>query len=179
MSNSSIIYALAAIAVPALTAATLATPPQSAGGRISGAFSMQVGQQHASPVTDGAGPVLLLTESSGTSRSTGPTEYMDGARVISREIADLTQGNGPHQGYITEILGADTSVTRYQGKVVTTPGPDQKPRTSFQGTWSKVSGTGKYAGVSGAGSYKGRMLSQNEYTVEYVGEIVTQPTASR
>jgi hypothetical protein len=177
MSKSSIVYALA-IAVPALTAATLATPTHPSAERISGVFTMKVGQQHALPVADQAGPILLLTQSSGTNRSTAPSRHMDGAQVINREIADLTRGNGPHQGYITEIRGADTSVTRYQGKVVTTLGPDQQPRTSFEGTWTKLSGTGKYAGVSGAGSYKGRMTSATDYTVDYEGEIVTQ-TASR
>ncbi|HEX2218744.1 MAG TPA: hypothetical protein VHG35_08050 [Gemmatimonadales bacterium] len=179
MSRSSIAYALAAIGVPALTAATLATPLQSDRIQISGVFSMKVGQQHALPVADQVGPVLLLTQSSGTNRSTGPSKYMDGAQVINREIADLTQGNGSHQGYITEVTGSDTAVTRYQGEVVTTLGPDQKPATSFRGTWSKVSGTGKYQGVSGGGRYKGRMISPTEYTVDYTGEIVTQRTASR
>jgi hypothetical protein len=164
--------------VPALTAATLATP-QPSGEQIAGIFSLKIGQQHVLPVAGQAGPVLLLTESQGTNRSTGPTRYMEGAQVISRELADLTQGNGAHQGYITEILGADTTVSRYQGKVVTILGADQKPQTSFEGTWSKVSGTGKYQGVSGAGRYKGRMTSQTEYTVEYTGEIVTPRTASR
>ena len=179
MSRFRIAYSLAVVGVPALTAATLATTPHTNRVQVSGVFSMKVGQRHALPIADSAGPVLLLTESSGTHRSTGPTEYMNGARAISREIADLTLGNGPHQGYITESLGADTSVTRWQGTVVTKVGADQQPRTSFEGTWSEVSGTGKYKGVSGSGRYKGRMSSPTEYTVEYDGEIVTQRTASR
>jgi hypothetical protein len=179
MSKLHIAYILMALGVPALTAATLASAPQSERTQVSGVFSMKVGQQHALPVADQAGPVLLLTQSAGTNRSTGSSEYMDGAQVINHEIADLTQGNGPHQGYITEIKGADTSVSRYQGKVVTTLGPDQKPATSFEGTWTKASGTGKYKGASGGGKYKGRMLSPTEYTVEWSGEIVTQRTSSR
>jgi hypothetical protein len=179
MSSSRIVSALAALGVPVLTAATLASAPQWDRIQISGVFSMKAGEQHALPVAGQAGPVLLLTQSSGTSRSTGPTEFMYGAQVINREIADLTQGNGPHQGYITEIKGADTTVSSYRGKVVTALGPDEKPRTSFQGTWSKVSGTGKYQGVSGSGRYEGRMLSPTEYTIEYSGEIATRRTASR
>jgi hypothetical protein len=179
MSRSRVVSALAALGVPLLTAATLASPPQWDRIQISGVFSMKVGKQHALPVADQSGPVLLLTQSSGTGRSTGPTEFMNGARVVNREIADLTQGNGPHQGYITEIKGADTTVTSYRGKVVTTLGPDQKPQTSFQGTWSKVSGTGKFQGVTGSGRYQGRMLSPTDYTIEYSGEIVTRRTASR
>jgi hypothetical protein len=104
---------------------------------------------------------------------------MNGAQVIIREIADLTQGNGAHQGYTTEIQGADTSVARYQGKVTTTIGPDGKPTTSFAGTWSKLRGTGRYADVTGSGSYKGGLTSPTEYTVDWSGEISTPATASR
>jgi hypothetical protein len=174
-----IAYVLAAIGAPVLTAATLSTAPQSDRIAVSGVFSMKVGQQQALPAGDQAGPVLLLTQSAGTNRNTGKSDYMDGAEVINREIADLTQGNGSHQGYLTEIKGADTSLARWHGKVATTLGPDQKPVTSFEGTWSKVGGTGKYAGVSGKGRYKGRMLSPTDYTVEWSGEIVTQRTALR
>jgi len=70
-------------------------------------------------------------------------------------------------------------VARYQGKVATTLGPDQKPATSFEGTWTKLSGTGRYQGVSGGGRYKGRMVSPTVYTVEWSGEIATQRTSTR
>ena len=69
-------------------------------------------------------------------------------------------------------------MTRWQGKVTTTLGPDQKPITRFEGTWSKLKGTGQYEGVTGAGSYRGRMTSPTDYTVEWNGEINTPPTAS-
>jgi hypothetical protein len=179
MSKPRIAYILAALGMPVLTAATLTSPPSSARTQIAGVFTMKVGQQHALPVADQVGPILLLTQAAGTNRSTGKSEYMDGAQVINREIADLTQGNGRHQGYVTEIKGADTATARWQGKVVTTLGPDQKPATSFEGTWTMLSGTGKYQGVTGDGWYKGRMVSQTEYTVEWAGEIATQRTSSR
>ncbi len=179
MSRSSIVFALAILGTPVITAATLDTLPTREGARISGVFSMKVGQQHALPVASPADPVLVLTQSSGTNRSTGKVAYMDGAQVINREIANLTQGNGAHQGYLTEIQGADTSVTSWEGKVITTLGPDQKPLTRFEGSWSKIEGTGRYEGVTGAGSYQGRMTSPTEYTVEWSGEISTPRTASR
>jgi hypothetical protein len=179
MSRSAIAYALVALGVPAITATSLDTDPTRERAQVSGVFSMKVGQQQALPVAGPADPVLLLTQSSGMNRNTGKVAYMDGAEVINREIADLTQGNGPHQGYTTEIHGPDTSVARYQGKVVTTLGPDQKPVTRFEGSWSKFKGTGRYEGVTGAGSYQGRMTSPTEYTVEWRGEISTPRTASR
>jgi hypothetical protein len=179
MSRFSLACALVALGVPAMTAATLETAPLRESVRISGVFTMQVGQQQALPVAGPADPILLLTQSSGTNRSTGKSPYMDGARVINREIADLTQGNGSHQGYLTDIHGSDTTVTRWQGKVTTKLGPDQKPVTAFAGTWSKVAGTGRYEGVTGTGSYTGRMTSPTAYTVEWTGEISTPRTASR
>ena len=177
MSRLILAGALVALGVPAITAATLDPVPDRT--KISGVFSMKVAQQHALPLASPADPVLLLTRSSGTNRNTGSSAYMDGAEVINHEIADLTQGNGPHQGYITEVVGADTAVTRWQGKVVTTLGADQKPDTRFEGSWTKVKGTGRYEGVTGAGSYRGRMTSATEYTVEWSGEITTPRTASR
>ena len=179
MSRFSLAYALVAVGVPAITAATLVTTPAMERSQISGIFSMKVGQQQALSVASPADPVLLLTQSSGTNRSTGKSAYMDGAEVVNREIGDLTQGNGPHQGYLTQIKGADTTITRWQGKVVTTLGPDQKPSTRFEGAWSKLKGTGRYQGLTGAGSYKGRMTSPTEYTIEWNGEISTPRTASR
>jgi hypothetical protein len=171
--------ALAVFGSPVLAASLLALAPAGERIPISGVFSLKYTQQQALPVSDAAGPVLLLTQSTGSNRSTGKFDYMPGAEVINREIADLTQGNGPHQGYITEIKGADTSVTRWQGQVTTTLGADQKPATRFEGKWTKVSGTGRYEGVTGNGTYTGRMLSPTEYTVEWKGEIVLNRTASR
>jgi len=179
MSRFRLACALTALGLPALTAATLGSDSVRERLQVSGVFSMKVGQEQTLPVASPAGPVLFLTQSSGTNRSTGKSAYMDGAEVINRQIADLTQVNGPHQGYITEIQGADTTVTRYQGKVVTTLGPDQQPITRFEGTWSKLDGTGQYKGVTGAGSYKGGITSPTEYTVEWSGEISSPRTASR
>ena len=98
MSRSSLAYALVALGLPAITAATLDTGPSRERLQVSGVFTMKVGQQQALPVATPADPVLLLTQSSGTNRNTGKSAYMDGAEAISREIADLTQGNGPTRG---------------------------------------------------------------------------------
>jgi hypothetical protein len=179
MSRSSLACALVALGLPAITAATMETGPARERAQISGVFSMKVGQQQALPVATPADPVLLLTQSSGTNRSTGNAAYMEGAQVTNREIADLTQGNGPHRGYITQARGADTTVSSFEGKVITTPGPDQKPITRVEGTWSALKGTGQYDGVTGSGSYTGRMTSPTEYTVEWSGKISTPRTASR
>ena len=179
MSRFRISQALFALGAPTMVASLLASAPAPEWMPVSGVFTMKYTQQQGLPVSDAAGPVLLLNQSAGTNRNTGTSDYMSGGEVINREIAELTQGNGPHQGYITEIKGADTAVTRYEGHVTTTLGPDQKPATRFEGKWTKLSGSGKYAGVAGNGTYTGRMLSPTEYTVQWSGNIVLNRTASR
>jgi hypothetical protein len=138
---------------------------------VSGRFTMKISQQHTLPVSDAAGPVLLANEAKGTNINTGRTDYMNGAGVTNVEIADLTQGNGQHQGYVTFAKDGETSVSRWNGRVTTTLSADKKPITTFEGTWAKVGGTGRYAGVDGKGRYKGRMLSPTEYVVDWEGEL--------
>lgn len=162
-----------------LAAGLLAASPPAERTSIAGVISLKYNQQHALPVAGPAGPVLLLNQSTGTNRNTGKADYMAGADATTREIADLTQGNGSHQGYITFAKGGDTTVSRWQGKVVTTLGADRKPATQFEGTWTLASGTGKYDGISGKGTYKGRLVSPTELSVEWAGEMQLDRTASR
>jgi hypothetical protein len=96
---------------------------------------------------------------------------MERAAVVTAEIADLTEGTGLHQGYTIFSSGRDSTVTKWSGKVRTILGPDEQSVTSFEGSWSKVSGTGRYAGVTGQGTYRGRMTGQDTYQVEWRGEI--------
>jgi hypothetical protein len=138
---------------------------------VSGRFTMKYSQQHAFPVSDAAGPVLLANEAKGTNSNTGRTDYMSGAGATNIEIADLTQGNGPHQGYVTFAKNGEKTVNRWNGRITTKLSDDKKPITTFEGTWTKVEGTGRYEGVSGNGRYKGRMLSPTEYVVDWEGEL--------
>lgn len=179
MSRAWLSRALLAVAMPAVLAGILASGPAPERIAISGVSSLKYSQQHALPVAGAAGPVLLLDQASGTNRNTGKSDYMAGAEVIEIGIADLTQGNGRNQGYTIHAKGADTTVSRWEGKVVTRLGAGQSPTTQFEGSWTKVSGTGKYKGVVGSGTYKGRMLSPTEYTVEWSGEIELKSPAPR
>jgi hypothetical protein len=90
---------------------------------------------------------------------------MDGAEVRSVELADLVQGNGSHQGYITFSQNGEEHVSKWSGKVTTVLGPDKKPRTTFEGTWTKVKGP------PGSGTYRGQMTAPNAYSVEWAGEV--------
>jgi hypothetical protein len=171
MSRFRTLSALAAASLPLAAVALLGGSAGPVPFRIAGTFEVKYAEQHPLPVNDAAGHALVLARARGVNRSTGPTRYMDKSAVTNVEFADLTQGNGPQQGYISMSQGGDTTISKWSGKVTTTLSPDKTPITTFEGSWTKVHGTGRYRGVTGKGSYKGRFTSQTEYTVEWSGEI--------
>jgi hypothetical protein len=138
---------------------------------VGGTFEMTYTQIHPVPVGDADNHVLISNQARGTNRSTGRDAYMDQAQVANTETADLAQGSGPHQGYVIFSAGGDRTVNRWQGKITTVLGADKQPVTTFQGSWTKLSGTGRYAGIKGQGTYRGRMTGQNTYVVEWKGEV--------
>jgi hypothetical protein len=179
MTISMIARVLLALASSAGLTGAISTPVTSAKASISGVAQMKYSVQHALPPTPNASPLLLLDEAAGTNRSTGNTDYMQGAAVINREIANLVQGNGPHSGYITLAKGSDTTVSQWEGKVITTLGANNQPSTRFQGKWTMMRGTGKYEGTTGNGTYEGQILSPSDYTLTWKGDIVLDQRASR
>ena len=169
MTARSTLPRLALLALP--LAVGLAWSPAPAGSRIAGSFTATVAAEHAIPVPDAPMHSLNLVASRGTNRSTGATAYMDGGSVSNAETSDLAQGNGPHQGYITFTSGTDTTISHWSGKVTTVLGADKQPVTTFEGTWTMASGTGRFRGATGGGTYKGRMLSAKESAVDYTGAL--------
>lgn len=147
--------------------------------KIAGTFDAKYAEQHPVPVPDAAGHALVLGRVEGVNRSTGPTSYMDKGKVTNFEFADLTQGNGPQQGYISMSQGADSVISKWNGKVTTTLSPEKTPITTMEGTWTKVKGTGRYEDANGKGTYKGHFTSQTEYTVEWSGQISGERLAER
>lgn len=179
MSGTNLRWALTA-GLPATLFLLAAVPASSPVTRISGKLTMKYVQQHPLAAADAAGPVVFANQARGTNLSTGKTEYMDGAEITSIEIADLTQGTGTHQGYITFAKKGDGGVNRWNGRVSTTMSANNQPVTTFEGTWTKISGSGRYQGVTGRGRYRGRVVSPTEYVVEWDGEIdLKDNTAAR
>ena len=162
---------IVATAIPLVPLLLLAAGPAAERARVGGAFTMTYSQQHPVPVADAEGHAVLTTEAKGTNRSTGPTAYMDGADVSNAEIADLVQGNGPHQGYSTLSQNGELEVNKWSGKVTTVLNADHQPVTTFEGTWATVKGR------SGRGTYKGRITGPTTYTVDWQGEIELQTAA--
>jgi hypothetical protein len=133
--------------------------------RVAGTYTMTYIQRHPIPVADADGHVVIATEAGGANRSTGPAPYEDGARVTIIESADITQGNGPHQGYAVLSLNGAVTVNHWTGQLTTVLGKDRQPATSFKGTWTSVKGP------AGHGTYEGRMTGPDTYTVEWAGQV--------
>ena len=131
-----------------------------------GGFDGTYAKRDMQPIPDQDGHMLSLTESSGTAVS--PGGLLDGFSVITREIADLRQGNGAQQGYSIFSTGPDQQVVKFEGTVTTTL-KDGKPNTTMKGTYSIVSATGALAGSEGAGTYSGYFTAEDKYQVDWDG----------
>lgn len=129
----------------------------------------------ASPTTgpgkDAAGRAAFIGTSEGRNQTTGAAEFMSGATVVTADTASLVDGNGPHHGSITMTKDADGVVYAWRGRVTTVLAADQKPHSTFAGTWTALRGSGRYAGVSGHGTYKGRFTSATASVIEWEGTI--------
>jgi hypothetical protein len=78
---------------------------------------------------------------------------------------DLTNGSGPHQGYVVHYFDdGSTSIERYRGEARASA--DGK-RTIVEGTFECVGGTGRFAGIKGEGTYRGERLGALQ-TGDYV-----------
>jgi hypothetical protein len=132
----------------------------------SGSFDASYTKRNTRPVPDQQGHMLLLTESSGT--STNPGGAIDGFPTIVLELADLRQGNGPHQGYVIYRKGSDQEVVRFEGQVMTTM-KDGHPNTKMKGKYEIVGGTGALSGIQGNGAYAGYFTAEDKYHVDWQG----------
>jgi hypothetical protein len=126
------------------------------------------------PIPGQEGHALLLTESTGTAVSPGGP--LDGFSTVTREIADLRQGNGPHQGYVVFSKGADELLVRFEGTVATTM-KDGKPNTTMNGDYSVVGGGGTLAGMGGGGVYNGYFTAEDKYQLNWDGHMIPQKGA--
>jgi hypothetical protein len=161
---------LATLTLGLITGITAATGTGSR-ARVAGKITATYAQQQAFPVPNAGGHLLVLGQARGTNHSTGPTTYMAGSQVSNTEFADLVNGSGTNRGYMTFAKGADSTFTRWEGLVSTRLGPDNRPRTTFEGSWAKIGGTGAFAGITGGGDFKGSFTSQTDYVIEWQGEI--------
>lgn len=171
MQTRSLFPRLALAVLPVAALGAIAWMPAADRDNVSGTFTATYASRQAHEVGDAPAHVIGVALAQGTNRSTGSTEYMAGGSVVNVETHDLTRGNGSHQGYSTFALGSDTTISKWSGKVTTVLGADQRPATTFEGTWTKSRGTGRYAAASGHGTYQGRMTSDKGYIIEWAGRM--------
>ena len=145
---------LAFRAVPAMTA-------------VSGVFTLTYVNQVATG-TDAKGASVFVSTGTGANRNTGDSEYFSAGRVLAVDTAAMIEGNGTHSGQVTVSEGSDTVVERFTG-ATTTRIVKGRPESTFEGTWTIISGTGRYSGITGNGTYTGRFETATKSTVEWKG----------
>ena len=75
---------------------------------------------------------------------------------------DLTDGSGPHRGYVMHYFDdGSTSIERYEGQARLSA--DGK-RTVVEGTFACVGGTGRFEGLQGEGTYRGERICREYRT---------------
>jgi len=144
------------------------------GTAVAGKMGVKVVQNDSVVVNTAQGHVMYLGKGDGINKSTGTAGFMDNARVENINFSDLIMGNGPDQGYLTMVLGADTVYDSWNGKVAVRETTEGKNVITVSGTFTWTGGTGQYAGISGTGTYKGVIMSPDQYVVEWNG-IYTLP----
>jgi hypothetical protein len=171
MKSPSLLTDATGLALSLLALVVVGWSPAPHSTKVAGEFTGSVIQHDTIGLGDAPGHVLALNQAKGSNRSTGATEYMESADIVNSELADLTQGTGTHQGYVVMAKGADSAFTRWNGRVTTRLATDKSPITTFEGSWTKLRGTGRYSRIKGTGHYKGHMTSPTEYVIQWSGEI--------
>jgi len=123
------------------------------------------------PGKDAAGRPAWIGGSYGSNRSTGKTEFMNAAKVVTADTSSLVDGTGPHHGTITFSDGPNGLLCAWKGRVTTVLGADKMPRSTSVGTWTVLRSSGRYAGATGGGTYKGRFTSSTTSVMEWVGTL--------
>ena len=138
---------------------------------IAGKYTATYAFQKAMPVPDAKDHVFMLAETHATNKNTGPTDFLESAKVVNREILDITQGNGTHNGYITFTEKAGEITAKWDGVVRTTLTKAGQPHTTFNGDWAWTKATGHYAGHTASGTYQGHLPSRDKVYVEWEGTL--------
>jgi len=155
------------VILTALAAAGLVTTCASAAKlKDSGSADMAYVKHCGQAIPDQDGHMFVFQEGEGTSTNKGG--LVDGFSVRVREITDLRKGTGAQRGYVIYSKGSDQRVDRIDG-MVTTILKDGQPKTTFEGKWVMVNGTGALAGIKGEGTYAGYFTADDRFHVDWKG----------
>ncbi len=137
--------------------------------KIAGKHTLTFTKQNNINVGDIEGHIITLNEFEGFNVSTGEEKFMDGALDVGMGFDDLVMGNGTHEGYGNFSLNGDVIFWKHQGNTATTISPEDKPVTTFEGSWTWTKGTGKYENIQGSGTYKGKLMSKTIFIMDWEG----------
>jgi len=139
--------------------------------KISGKHTYQFTDVNDFEIEDVDGHIMSLRKAEGFNKSSGEGAFLNDAKMINISYDDLVMGNGPHSGYTKMEKNGDKGVSKWHGKIETKM-QDGKPVTTFEGTFSFISGSGAMKKVvGGGGTYKGYFTSETSYEVDWEGEI--------
>jgi hypothetical protein len=137
---------------------------------IEGTFTSGMTRQDTAAIQGAEGHMVYLQVSEGTNENTGENEFLPGAEIHTVGVADLTEGNGSHQGYIRLTGENGTVLAKWRGEIKTTMGEEGTPSVTFEGRFLYISGTGEFENIKGQGSYTGSYTSDTTYVVNWTGE---------
>jgi hypothetical protein len=140
-------------ALALFAAASLVAPPLAHGQDLGTSRRVQsTAEITAVEVGDVPGHVIGVVEFKGL------TFFANGEVATHTNPAtfDLTNGSGPHQGYVVHYFDdGSTSIERYQGEAKLSA---DGMRTTVTGTFECIGGTGRFGGLKGEGTYRGERL---------------------
>ncbi|MEE9442705.1 MAG: hypothetical protein V3V99_08560 [candidate division Zixibacteria bacterium] len=139
--------------------------------KVAGKMTMEIVKADTLAVADTEGHHMFLQVYEGTNAKTGDNEFMAGATLRNTSFSDIVQGNGFHQGYVEFTKDDGTTIAKWKGKITTTLAADGTKVTSFEGSFSYISGTGKFENIQGSGTYTGQFTSNTTLTADWEGEI--------
>jgi hypothetical protein len=139
-----------------------------------GGYDATYAKREMQPIPDQDGHVLMLTDANGT--ATNPGGPLDGFSVTEKATADLSQGNGPQQGYVIFSKGPDQLIVKFEGNVATAL-KDGQPNITMKGTYAVVSAAGALSGSEGKGSYSGYFTAEDKYHIDWDGTRAVQKGA--
>jgi hypothetical protein len=141
-----------AILIAAWCTGAMALPASAADDLGNGRRVQNTTAVHEVKVGDAAGHVVGVVEFRGL------TFFASGAIAthVNSATFDLVNGSGSHEGYVVHYFDdGSTSVERYRGAARVAG--DGK-RTTIEGEFECVGGTGHFEGLKGEGRYRGERL---------------------
>jgi hypothetical protein len=129
----------------------------------SGSIKANYTYRESRAIPDQPDHVLTFSVSKGINKSTGMPPALDEAEVTQIAYADLIQGNGSYEGYVTLGKGEVSSTAKLFG-LVTTNVENGQPKTTINGTFRDVSGPF----VGKTGTFTAHMTPDNNgYTADW------------